>query len=75
MVENLIRKEGKLRLHSLNPVYEPYDVHVNDVREVWKFVNYISNEMPDPDLPHQELARQVNRLREDVEALKKGEDR
>ena len=75
VVENLIRKEGKLRLHSLNPAYEPYDVHVNDVREVWKFVNYISNEMPDPDLPHQELARQVNRLRDDVEALKNGEGR
>jgi len=73
VVENLIRKEGMLRLHSLNPAYEPYDVHVNDVREVWKFVNYISNEMPDPDLPHQELTRQVNRLREDVEALKKVE--
>lgn len=73
VVENLIRKEGILRLHSLNTAYAPYDVHVNDVREVWKFVNYISNEMPDPDLPHQELTRQVNRLREDVEALKKVE--
>ena len=75
VVENLIRKDGTLRLHSLNPAYEPYDVHVNDVREVWKFVNYISNEMPDPDLPHQELSRQVNRLREDVEALKRVEGR
>lgn len=75
VVENLIRKDGTLRLHSLNPAYEPYDVHVNDVREVWKFVNYISNEMPDPDLPHQELTRQVNRLRKDVEALKRVEGR
>ncbi len=70
VVENLIRKDGSLRLHSLNPVYDPYEVHVNEVREVWKFVNYISGEMPEPDQPHRELARQVNRLREDVEALK-----
>ena len=72
VVENRIRRDGILRLHSLNPVYEPYEVHVNDVREVWKFVNYISQEMPDADSPHKELARQVNRLREDVEKLKEG---
>lgn len=70
VVENRLKENGTLRLHSLNPAYEPYDVHINDVREVWKFVNYISSEMPEADNPHQELARQVNRLREDVEALK-----
>ncbi len=70
IAENLIRKEGTLRLHSLNPAYEPYDVHVNSIREVWKFVHYISNEMPDAGVSSTELARQVNRLRADVEALK-----
>ena len=70
VVENLIRKEGKLRLHSLNPAYEPYDVHVNDVREVWKFINYISSEMPEAAMSNTELAKQLNRLREDVESLK-----
>lgn len=71
VVENLIRKEGKLRLYSLNQVYEPYDVHVNDIREVWKFVNYISSEMPETSVSNSELARQVNLLRADVESLKK----
>ena len=70
VVENLLKEEGKLRLHSLNPAYEPYEVHVNDVREVWKFVHYISHEMPDAQTSQDELARQVNRLRDDVEALK-----
>ncbi len=70
VAENLIRKEGKLRLHSLNPVYEPYDVHVNSIREVWKFVHYISSEMPDAGVSNMELARQVNRLRADVETLR-----
>jgi len=71
VVENRLKEEGKLTLHSLNPAYEPYDVHVNDIREVWKFVNYISNVMPDGDTPYQELSRQVNRLRSDVENLKR----
>jgi len=70
VVENLIRKEGKLKLHSLNPLYEPYDVHVNDVREVWKFINYISSEMPEEGFSNTILAQQVNRLRKDVEKLK-----
>ncbi len=70
VVENLIRKEGKLRLHSLNPLYEPYDVHVNDVREVWKFINYLSSEIPEEGFSNTVLAQQVNRLREDVEQLK-----
>ncbi len=71
VVENLIRKEGTLRLHSLNQLYEPYNVHVNDIREVWKFVNYISSEMPETSVSNSELARQVNLLRADVESLKK----
>ena len=70
VVENLIRNEGMLRLHSLNPAYEPYDVHVNSIREVWKFVHYISSEMPGEGVSNIDLARQVNRLRADVEALK-----
>ncbi len=71
VVENRLKQDGMLRLHSLNPAYEPYDVHINDVREVWKFVNYISSEMPEGESPHRELVRQVNRLRKDVETLKK----
>ncbi len=70
VLENKIKKDGTLRLYSLNPIYEPYDVHVNDVREVWKFVNYISSEMPGEESSQQELARQVNRLRRDVDELR-----
>ncbi len=73
VVENRLKQEGTLRLHSLNTTYEPYDVHIKDVREVWKFVHYISDELPgEGPSAQEELARQVNRLRDDVEALKRG---
>lgn len=72
VVENRLKQEGRLRLHSLNTAYEPYDVHIKDVREVWKFVHYISGELPEGPSAQEELARQVNRLRDDVEALKRG---
>ncbi len=70
VVENLIKTEGKLCLYSLNPAYEPYDVHVNDIREVWKFVNYISSEIPEPNVPKNNLVTQVNRLKKEVEQIK-----
>ena len=38
IVENRIKEEGKMVLHSLNPLYDDYDVEVASVREIWKFV-------------------------------------
>ncbi|MBS4012777.1 MAG: LexA family transcriptional regulator [Bacteroidetes bacterium] len=70
VVENLIEKKGKLRLYSLNPIYEPYEIHVNDIREVWKFVNYISSEMPSSNNPVVRLESQINSLRQDVDDIK-----
>jgi len=70
IVENRIRKEGKLILYSLNPIYEPYSVRISEVREIWKFVNYISNELPDPVLPEKELINTVAAMKKDLDRLK-----
>ncbi len=71
VVENLLKEEHKLRLYSLNPAYEPYDVDVRDIREIWKFVHYISSELPDPVIPENQVMRMLARLKKDVETLKK----
>jgi transcriptional regulator with XRE-family HTH domain len=70
VVENKIRKEGKLILHSLNPAYEPYEIAVNDIREIWQFVNYISQEIPEniADTNYQ-LAQTVKKLTNEVKAI------
>ena len=70
VVENLIKTEGKLRLHSLNPIYEPYEVHVNDIREVWKFVNFISSQIPEANSPVDQLSNQFSQLKKEVESIK-----
>jgi len=70
IVENNLKKDGKFVLYSLNPVYEPYEVHVNDVREVWKFVNYISSELPDPVMPEKQLIQAVATIKSDLERIK-----
>lgn len=70
IADNQIKEKGSLILYSLNPLYEPYEVSLSDIKEVWKFVNYISNEVPDPVLPKDELIKTVASLKQDVDKLK-----
>ena len=43
VIYNQMRTGKKLLLKSLNPLYEPYEININEVKEIWKFINYISN--------------------------------
>ena len=70
IVENRIKNEGKLILYSLNPVYNPFTVRISEVREIWRFVNYISSELPEPVLPEKELINTVARMKHDLDLLK-----
>lgn len=70
VVENNLKADGKLVLYSLNPIYEPYEVHINEVKEIWKFVNYISNELPEPVLPEKQLMQAVATIKNDLERIK-----
>ena len=70
IVENNIRKDGKLVLYSLNPLYDPYEVHISEVKEIWKFINYISSELPDPVIPEKQLLQTVAGMKHDLERLK-----
>ena len=65
-----MRKKKSLLLKSLNPEYEPYEVQVNEVREVWKFCNYISSELPEPQQAKEELFLKVLKLEKDMKKIK-----
>ncbi len=71
MAENRIASDGKLILYSLNPVYEPYEVHVSEIKEVWQFVNYISSELPDPVVPERHIYSTVAGLKRDIQRIKR----
>ncbi len=71
IAENLLEKEHKLTLYSLNPVYEPFDVHISEIKEVWKFINYISAEIPEPLTAEEELIKTIASLKQDMALLKK----
>ncbi len=69
IVENLIKTEGKLRMISLNRMYEPYIIDINQVREVWRFVHYISSEIPEENTLRDGLAASVAQLRREVKGI------
>jgi transcriptional regulator with XRE-family HTH domain len=70
VVENNLLNDGKLILYSLNPVYEPYEVHISEVKEIWKFIHFISSELPDPVLPEKQLIQAVAAMKNDLERIK-----
>jgi len=70
VVEDRIESEGRLHLHSLNPLYEPYFIDIKDVREIWRFVHYISSELPEPNLPRNEFASSLASLKKDMAEIK-----
>ncbi len=69
IIENKLKSENKFILHSLNPLYDPYEIEVRQVKEIWKFVNYISSELPEPNLPRDELADTVLELRRELKSI------
>jgi len=58
------------QLCSTNPLYEPYEVHANDIVEIWKFVNYISSDMPIAEFKESELTKAILDLQTEVKHLK-----
>jgi len=70
VIENRIKTEGKLILHSLNPLYKPYEINIQDIREIWQFVNYISSRMPENiNSENYHLVETVRQLRDDIRAI------
>ena len=70
VVENRLKDESRLILHSLNPLYESYSVDLKDLREVWRFVHYISSELPEPNLPMNQMAGALAALQNEVASIK-----
>ncbi len=70
MIYNQIEEKKSLMLCSTNPIYEPYNVSIAEVLEVWKFVNFINHEMPENVLSKDDLSTTVMQLQKEVGELK-----
>lgn len=69
IAENRLKEADKLILNSLNPLYEPFEVHAKDVREIWRFVYFFSSEIPEPNLPKDDLVQTVKAIQKEVKAI------
>ena len=75
VVHNLLESEQSFRLCSTNTFYKPYDVHAKDILEIWKFVNYISPELPEVRMDDQDLSRSIQDLQKEIHDLRSSLDR
>lgn len=66
---NQIKTKRSFLLKSLNSIYEPYEVTVADIFEIWQFVNYISDEIPQAEIPMQEMSRSLYEIKTELKKL------
>jgi transcriptional regulator with XRE-family HTH domain len=69
-IKNELKEKGSLRMISTNPEYEPYDLPLAEIREVWKFVHYISSEVPEPT-ETEHLHHQIKFIKKELEQIKR----
>ncbi len=70
IAENRLQTEEAFILHSLNPLYEPYKLPVTEITEIWKFTNYISNELPDTHISNDDMYATVASIKFDLNKIK-----
>ncbi len=70
VLNNRLTSNESFQLCSTNTFYEPYEVKANEILEIWRFVNYISPELPDIKLDENGLTKSVQALQQEVHSLK-----
>jgi len=71
IVENNLKEDKLLLLKSLNPLYDPYEVKANEIKEIWKFVHYMSKEIPEEQMTADKLAATVMQMNKQLNLFKK----
>jgi transcriptional regulator with XRE-family HTH domain len=70
-LKNELAERGCFRMISLNKIYEPYELAATEIREIWKFVHYISKEVTEPQLTDNQIEMQLKILTSEIQSLKK----
>ena len=63
-------EERAFQLRSLNPIYSPYKVGADEVREIWKFEYYMTDELPSEILTLQQLSRGIAEINQKLDRIK-----
>lgn len=65
-LENRIKTSRSLMLHSLNENYQPFEVPIGDVLEIWKYVSYVSDTVPAGNISMMQIAQSLKEIRVDI---------
>ena len=70
-VENRIKKEKKLLAKSLNHVYQPYEIPIADVLEVWRYKLHIADNITcrSVDISTEQLFRMMQEMKMELGKL------
>ena len=75
IIENTLKTTNTLTVHSLNPLYKKYEIQVDEIKEIWRFRHFISEELPEPEIPQDEIIRKISNLQQEIAQLKKKTDK
>ena len=63
--------EKSIQLCSNDPIFEPFDIKISEIKEVWKFVSYISNSFNENNNSHDHLFFTVKELQRKINNIEK----
>jgi len=67
---SFIPEKRAFLLRSLNPIYSPYEVGAEEVRELWKFEYYMSHEFPFETLTLQQISLGITEINRKLDGFK-----
>ena len=65
-------EERNFLLRSLNPVYTTYEVPAEEIREIWKFEYYMSDEFPQEPLTLQQVGIEISEINRKLGLMQAG---
>ncbi len=68
-VKNELKEKGNLKMVSSNPEYAPYDLSISEIREVWKFVLHITDEIAEKS-DNQQVLNNIEQIRKEIVEIK-----
>mgnify|MGYP000448136402 CR=1 FL=1 len=71
MIYHDLRNSPTLTLCSTNLEYDPYEVNVDEIKEVWKFVNYINHEFEPQNFENNQITSTLLDIKKDINDLKR----
>jgi transcriptional regulator with XRE-family HTH domain len=69
-VKNEIEEHRRLQMISFNPAYDAYYLPVQEILEVWKFVHYISEEVPEQNHLEQ-IGNSLAEMKKEIAQIRK----